>query len=247
MKTKTKFIALIIMLFMALSFGVYQTIAFLTDSHTITNNYTIDTVSATLSVTGAKEVSSEVVNDDLAYIHYVDDFILNKYELLDTMASELKISIEMDNNFDSRVKIKLPSLDELNGLVYIIIDDSVDTIGESISLIIEDNYIKYTYGENTTYNNLIDISTLSQTSSNSDFRTLVDNYNQQKLIDLYTNENNVYQTGTMNFRILIWGDYYSLSDADKPSYLEKTYNFEVEVKVIQAIDKYGGTLDYEND
>lgn len=247
MKAKTKIIALVIMLFMALSFGVYQTIAFLTDTYTITNNYTIDTVSATLSVTGAKEVSSEVLNDDLAYIHYVDDFILNKYSLLDTMASELKISIEIDNNFDSRVKIKLPSLDELNGLVYIIIDDSLDTIDESISLIIEDNYIKYTYGENTTYNNLIDISTLSQTSSNSDFRTLVDNYNQQKLIDLYTNENNVYQSGTMNFRILIWGDYYSLSDADKPSYLEKTYNFDVEVKVIQAIDKYGGTLDYEND
>ena len=51
----------------------------------------------------------------------------------------------------------------------------------------------------------------------------------------------------MNFRILFWGDYYSLSDANKPSYLEKTYNFILDAKVIQAIDEYGGVLDYEKD
>ena len=41
MKRKVKICILIIMLFMALAFGGYQTYAFLTHTHTITNNYTI--------------------------------------------------------------------------------------------------------------------------------------------------------------------------------------------------------------
>ena len=246
MKSKVKIIILLIMLFMALSFGAYQTYAFLTDYHTVTNNYTIDQVKATITVTGAKEVETKVVNEDLAYIHYIDDFILDKYGLLDTMASEVRISIDIENNFDSRVKITLPALSELNGLVYVIIEDSVATASNPVSLMIDGDYIKYSYG-NDSYENLIDISSLNESSTNSDFRTIINNYNQSKLKEIYESNDNVYQTTTLSYRILVWGDYYSLSDSDKPSYLDKTYSFNVFVKVIQALDKYGGTLDYEND
>ena len=246
MKRKVKICILVIMLFMALAFGGYQTYAFLTYTHTITNNYTIDSVKATITVTGAS-ADTTVVNDDLAYIHYVDDFInLDKYGLLDTMASELRVSISINNTFDSRVKITLPSLDELNGLVYVIIDDSADTINSKVNFSIENGMIKYAY-ENTEAVDLVDISSLNNNSTNAEFRELINEYNQTKLKQLYTGSDNVYQTGTLNFRILVWGDYYSLSDSDKPSYLDKTYNFNVYVKVIQALDKYGGKLDYEND
>ena len=95
--------------------------------------------------------------------------------------------------------------------------------------------------------NLIDISSLNENSSNSDFRNIINNYNQSKLKEIYESNDNVYQTTKLYYRILVWGDYYSLSDSDKPSYLDKTYSFNVLVKVIQAIDKYGGTLDYEKD
>ena len=246
MKRKVKICILIIMLFMALAFGGYQTYAFLTHTHTITNNYTIDSVKATITVTGASAQDTTVVNDELAYIHYVDDFILDKYGLLDTMASELRVSISINNNFDSRVKITLPSLDELNGLVYVIIDDSADTINSKVNFSIENGMIKYAY-ENTEAVDLVNISSLNNNSTNAEFRELINEYNQTKLKQLYTGSDKVYQTGTLNFRILVWGDYYSLSDSDKPSYLDKTYNFNVYVKVIQALDKYGGKLDYEND
>ena len=68
-----------------------------------------------------------------------------------------------------------------------------------------------------------------------------------KLKEIYESNDNVYKTTKLYYRILVWGDYYSLSNSDKPSYLDKTYSFNVFVKVIQALDKYGGTLDYEND
>lgn len=247
MKRKFKICILIIMLFMALAFGGYQTYAFLTHTHTITNNYTIDSVKATITVTGASAQDAIVVNDDLAYIHYVDDFInLDKYGLLDTMASELRVSVSINNTFDSRVKITLPSLDELNGLVYVIIDDSADTINSKVNFSIENGMIKYAY-ENTEAVDLVNISSLNKNSTNAEFRELINEYNQTKLKQLYTGDDNVYQTGTLNFRILVWGDYYSLSNSDKQSYLDKTYSFNVVVKVIQALDKYGGTLDYEND
>lgn len=246
MKSKVKIIILLIMLFMALSFGAYQTYAFLTDYHTVTNNYAIDQVLATITVTGAKKVETKVVNDDLAYIHYVDDFILDKYGLLDTMASELRISVDIKNKFDSRVKITLPALSELNGLVYVIIEDSETTASNPVSLMIDGDYIKYSYG-NDSYENLINISSLNESSTNSDFRNIINNYNQSKLKEIYESNDNVYQTTTLNYRILVWGDYYSLSNSDKQSYLDKTYSFNVVVKVIQALDKYGGTLDYEND
>ena len=65
---------------------------------------------------------------------------------------------------------------------------------------------------------------------------------------LYKNELfNPNDAKTFKFRVLIWGDYYDLTDADKEVYLTKSYNLEITAKVIQAKDQYGGTLDYEND
>ena len=69
------------------------------------------------------------------------------------------------------------------------------------------------------------------------------NYNYNKLKSLYLD--NKYSVEEMDFRVLFWGDYYSLSDPS--NYLNKTYKFMLTAKVMQAIDEYGGVLDYEND
>ena len=101
-------------------------------------------------------------------------------------------------------------------------------------------------GTVTTWNNCI--TGLVDTLDNATFRGKVDEYNTSKLAALY--QNNLFakgQEGNFKFRILIWGDYYSLSADDQASYLDKQYKLEITAKVIQAIDQYGGTLSYEND
>lgn len=280
MKRKIKICVLMIMLFMALAVGSYSTYAFLTDTDEITYSFEIDNIVGEVKVTGNAELDSKIVNSDLAYIHHVDDFIKDKYGLLDTMSSELKISITSNNSYACRVKVKLPNLDELKGLMYIVIDDTDDTKDLPISLQIattEDADGKVTkavlqYGYvptsgTVTYNDLIDVTTLynleitedNLSNTNNTLRELVQSYNYDKLSELYegrkaneelgiTEKTNIITGNTsMYFRVLIWGDYYSLTDAT--DYLTKTFTFTVTAKVIQAIDQttQGGTPSYEND
>ena len=248
MTKKLKVSFLLVLLAFVIGIASYETYAYLTDSDSFETQYTIGKIEATVNVTGATNTEVTVVNKDLAYIHYVDDFIENEYGLLDTMSSQIKVSIDIDNSFSTRVKVMLPELDDLEGLVYIVVDDSETTKNLEIKLQISDGYIQYGYEQTDgtiTWNNLINISSLSSTSENSDFRTLINTYNKNKLESLYTS--NKYTSATMNFRILFWGDYYSLTDENKPAYLDRRYKFHLEAKVIQAIDDYGGELDYEND
>lgn len=248
MRKKLKVSFLLVLLAIVIGIASYETYAYLTHTDSYDLQYTIGQVNATVNVTGASNVDVKVENEDLAYIHYVDDFITNNYGLLDTMSSQIKVSIEINNTFNTRVKVMLPKLNDLEGLVYIVVDDSVDTKDLKIKLRVSGNYLQYGYEQtdgSISWNNLIDINGLSSSSTNSDFRSLINDYNQSKLESLYTS--NKYTSATMNFRILFWGDYYSLSDVNKPKYLDMTYDFKLEAKVIQAIDEYGGVLDYEKD
>lgn len=269
MKRKIKICVLMIMLFMALAVGSYSTYAFLTDTKVITHSFEIDKINGEVIVTGNAEVDSKIVNGDLAYIHHVDDFVKNKYELLDTMASQLKISITSNNSYACRVKVKLPNLDELKGLIYIVIDDTKDTKDLPVSLQIATTadadgnvtkaVLQYGYVESdgtVTYNDLIDVTTLYNLeitdanigNSNNTLRELVQNYNYNKLSTLYTDDSNIFTSSeSMYFRVLMWGDYYSLTDTT--DYLTKTFSFKVTAKVIQAIDQttQGGTPNYDED
>ena len=250
MTKKLKVSFLLVLLAFVIGIASYETYAYLTDSDSFEIEYTIGKIEATVNVTGATNTELTVINEDLAYIHYVDDFIKNEYGMLDKMSTQIHVSIDIENTFSTRVKVMLPELDEasLEGLLYIVIDDTEETKDLEIKLQKVGNYIQYGYLQTDgtiTWNNLIDMSSLSNTSTNDDFRTLINNYNRSKLESLYTN--NKYTSATMNFRILFWGDYYSLTDANKPSYLDRNYNFRLDAKVIQAIDEYGGVLDYEND
>jgi len=250
MKNKSVIYCLFTLLVVVMIFGFYQIYAFLTQESSFEQQFEIDKVVATVEVTGATEVETVVTNDDLAYIHYADDFILDKYGMLDAMASELKVKISFDNNFPTRVKVKLPKFEDLEGLCYIVIDDTTDTIDLPMNLVVEGGILKKQYVNTddslSDLTDVVDLSTLSETSTNADFRTVINTYNQTKLQSLYTDDaNSLTGAQTMNFRILVWGDYYSLSDAS--TYLTKEYELDVKAKVIQDIKYYGGTLDYEND
>lgn len=248
MKNKSVIYCLFALLVMVMIFGIYQVYAFLTQDLNSIHQFEIDEINATVEVTGQAEVETIVTNSDLAYIHYIDDFILDKYGLLDTMSSELKVKISFNNNFPTRVKVKVPEL--IEGLCYIVIDDTNDTIDLDLNLVIENGVLKKQYinadGTFSALTDIVDMNELSESSTNAEFRDVINNYNQTKLESLYMDDNNSF-TGeeVMNFRILVWGDYYSLSDAT--TYLTNQYKLKVEAKVIQDIKYYGGTLDYEND
>ena len=136
MTKKLKVSILLLLLAIVIGCGAYQTYAYLTDSGSQNFIVTLGKVNAEVSVTGAKNTEVTVVNEDLAYIHYVDDFITNKYGLLDTMSSQIKVSIDIDNTFSTRVKVMLPELDDvsLEGLLYIVIDDTTYTKDLEIKL-----------------------------------------------------------------------------------------------------------------
>lgn len=250
MKRKIKICVLMIMLFMALAVGSYSTYAFLTDSQTFTYEYKIGSINGTVTVTGDTIENEVITNNDLSYIHYQDDMIKNKFGLLDEMASEIKVSIKFNNSFPTRVKVQVPT-DASNylqyGLMYIVIDDTNTTKDKEVKLQVVDGNLQYAYEGETTWTTVV--TGLTESLEHDLLRSKINEYNTGKLVGLY--EDNLYEKdieAEFNFRILVWGDYYNLSDTDKTKYLEMNYNFVVTAKVIQAIDQYnGGTLDYEND
>ena len=251
MKRKIKICVLMIMLFMALAVGSYSTYAFLTDSEDFTLDYTIGQINGTVTVTGdAVDEVGIVTNSDLAYIHYQDDMIGNK-GLLDEMASEIKVSIKFKNSFPTRVKVQVPTVDENDlqyGLIYIVIDDTSLTKDKKVILNVDDDgNLQYAYEGETTWTTVV--TGLTESLEHDLLRSKINEYNTGKLVGLY--EDNLFSAESdveFNFRILVWGDYYDLSDDDKAKYLEMSYNFAVTAKVIQAKDQYnGGGPDYEND
>ena len=275
MKRKIKICVLMIMLFMALAVGSYSTYAFLTETKTVTNSFTVGEINGEVIVTGNATTTTKVTNEDLAYIHHIDDFVKNKYELLDTMASQLKISITSNNSYACRVKVKLPELSEIPGLLYIVIDDTSDTQNLPISLYINKTldadgkvtaaWLQYGFVQDdgsVTYNNLIDVTTLYNTptiddestyaTTNTALRTAIQTYNDSKLKTLYEGKDKfILGNQSMYFRVLMWGDYYSLTDTT--DYLKETFSFKVTAKVIQAIDQttqgkeQGGKPNYDED
>lgn len=222
MKKQSVITCLFIMLVVVMMFGAYQIYAFLTYESTSEHQFQIDEITGTVYVDGAEYVSV-VSSDDLAYFDYEDFKKSEKYDLITMMSSEVEVEIKFNSNFNTRTLVRLPKhLDNL-GICYIVL-----------------------IGEEPFSSTSIDFSSVND---NDDFRTILDNYNQSKLEDLYTKNVNAGSANlqTFKFKVLIWGDYYSLSDAEKPDYLDKQYQLNVTAKIVQAIDEYGGTLDYEND
>ena len=130
MKSRVKILILTCLLLVVIAFGTYQTYAYLTQTKTIEYSYKIDSINATVTVTGDAIVSGKITNNDLAYIHYTDDVILNKYKLLGKMASVIKVDISFQNNFYTRVKVQVP--EDTYGLLYLVIDDSEETINKEV-------------------------------------------------------------------------------------------------------------------
>lgn len=222
MKKQSVITCLFIMLVVVMMFGAYQIYAFLTYESTSEHQFQIDEITGTVYVDNAEYVSV-VSSDDLAYFDYEDFKKSEKYDLITMMSSEVEVEIIFNSNFNTRTLVRLPKhLDNL-GICYIVMLEDEEFSSSTIDF--------------------------TDVNTNLDFRNKLDSYNESKLKSLYELNVNAGSANlqTFKFKVLIWGDYYSLSDAEKPNYLDKQYQLNVTAKIVQAIDEYGGTLDYEND
>ena len=222
MKKQSVITCLFIMLVMVMMLGVYQIVAFLTNEIVINTEFQIGEITGTIYVDGAEYVDV-TSTDDLAYFDYVDFKDERKYDLINLMASKIEVEIGYNCNFNSRSLVRLPKhLDNL-GICYVVLLN-----GETFT------------------SSTIDFSNVN---SNEDFRNSLDSYNETKLENLYTLIVNAGSESIQSFKftILVWGDYYSLPLNDRENYLSKEYNLNIVAKIVQAIDEYGGVLDYEND
>ena len=222
MKKQSVITCLFIMLVVVMMLGAYQIYAFLTYESTIEHEFEIAEITGTVYVDGAEYVSV-VSSDDLAYFDYEDFKKSEKYDLITMMSSEVEVEIKYTSNFNTRTLVRLPKhLDNL-GICYIVMLENEEFSSSTIDF--------------------------TNVNTNLDFRNKLDSYNESKLKSLYELNVNAgsEELKSFKFKVLIWGDYYSLSDAEKPNYLDKQYQLNVTAKIVQAIDEYGGTLDYEND
>ena len=95
MTKKLKVSFLLVLLAFVIGIASYETYAYLTDSDSFEIQYTIGKIEATVNVTGATNTELTVINEDLAYIHYVDDFITNNVaypnKFIEYVASGMKV------------------------------------------------------------------------------------------------------------------------------------------------------------
>ncbi len=253
MNRKFKITILILAMLVAFASLIGTTYSFLTDQQQSIIEYQIDTLQMTTTVTGNVTINSTLTSDldDLAYIHCKDDLVLDRFKLLDAMSSEIKINIVCNNNINTRPNIKIP---EVEGLVFFVIVDSDPT--KAINVETTDGMLRWKYADSETWTTVADFTSQLASTESAPFtamdtavRSAITTYNTTTLQNLYTGTK-LGPTGSLNLRLVVWGDYYNLgatSATSQANYLSQTFTIAMNIKTVQAIDDYGGTLDYAND
>lgn len=156
----------------------------------------------------------DILVDDLAFIDYENEVILDKYQTFNHIASSVKIDIISDIN--APLSKHLITIDETNlipGLMYIIIYEGINI--EDPSMMTTDYH---------TYINQI----ISGYSTKEEQLLAVKAHNDQMLILMY---NQVLKADDqMTFQIVMWGDYDSLTTPE--AYLNESFVLSLKVESI---------------
>lgn len=244
MKKKARLFQIILLVVAFITLISVTTYAYFTFSKSSSLSFKIATVNGNIDVKGADNAEI-TTNENFTYIDSFGDMLnADKHQMLDDIATKINVKIDFANSFATRVNIKLQ---EENGALPVGLIYVITTDGESLSSV---------------------LNSFAGATNVNDLRSKVYTYNHNKLKGLY--ENNLYEQTeeaissnqlvqtTMNLSIYLWGDYYSLpgaTDLDASTgengntyYLDRSYEFELSIKVMQAKDKYGGgQANYEND
>lgn len=156
----------------------------------------------------------DILVDDIAFIDYENEVILDKYQTFNQMASSVRIDIKTDIN--APLSKHLISIDETNlipGLMYILIYEGINL--ENPNLITTDYH---------TYFNQVIAGYLTK----EDQLVALAAHNEQVLNFMY--EQVLDAEDEMTFQMVMWGDYDSLTNPE--TYLDESFILSLTVDSI---------------
>ncbi|MBU1093887.1 MAG: hypothetical protein KKH01_05445 [Firmicutes bacterium] len=151
--------------------------------------------------------------DDLAFIDYENDFVLDQTNTLNLMASSWLIKLESSNT-SPLAKHKITLDGQLNGLIYLLIYEGMNG---------EPTEISYAYDD------LVQLI-ISGYVTKEEQLGAISAHNQLVLDEIYKQ---VFAPGDyVLFQIVIWGDYDELSLDD--SYLDVSFEFVLYIESVNS-------------
>lgn len=169
-------------------------------------------ISLTLDVNDDLVVESFVL-DDLAFIDYEHDFILNDTTTLNQMASSWLIKLTSSDT-SPLAKHKVTFNGDQDGIIYLVIYEGMN--GEL------SNYV-------SEYDQLVELI-ISGYSTKEEQLEAISIHNQAVLDDIYLH---VFFPGDyVEFQIVIWGDYDALDPEE--SYLDITFEFSLSIESVNS-------------
>lgn len=227
MKKKLYLFLALILLFSLL---VTSTVAYLTSSKNISKDFIIHSnIDALITETDeAGNVTNGVNNAlnisirDLVYLDFQKDVVEDKYGVLNDLATIRTFSItsQTDLAFYPRVSVVSNNVEVENipGLIYLIINDTTT--------------VDYKALFSTMFTGL---------STTNEYHQAIDSYNLKQFKNIF--QNVIGQNANIKFRLVVWGDYDSLSTLQKENYETLSFNFVLKFKCIQYI--YNEEATYE--
>ena len=164
------------------------------------------------------EANDEMFNvdlafDDLAFIDYENEVILDQYNTLNHMASSIKVDLVTDADAPlSRHKITLDESNLVSGLIYVIVYDGVNVD----PLLVTSDY--HTYISNI----------ISGYTTKAEQLDAITAHNAQVLDDIYNQS--LFGSDTLTFQVVMWGDYDMLTMSE--NYLDETFILSLKVESI---------------
>ena len=155
----------------------------------------------------------DLVFDDLAFIDYESEVVLDQYDTLNHMASSIKVDLKTDLDAPlSRHKITIDETDLIPGLIYVIVYDGINID----PLLVTSDYHSYV------------TNIISGYSSKTEQMNAIINHNNQVITDIYNTS--LFAGDTMTFQIVMWGDYDTLLVPE--NYLDETFTLSLKIESI---------------
>lgn len=151
--------------------------------------------------------------DDLAFIDFESEVVLDQYNTLNHMASSIKVDLTTDIDAPlSRHKITIDESQLIPGLIYVIVYDGINIDPELVT---------------SDYHTYI-AAIISGQSTKIDQINAIEMHNMQVLNDIYNTS--LFAGDTLTFQVVMWGDYDGLSVPE--NYLDETFILSLKVESI---------------
>lgn len=155
----------------------------------------------------------DLAYDDLAFIDFESEVVLDQYQTLNHMASSIKVDLITDPDAPlSRHKITIDETNLIPGLIYVIVYDGVNVDPLSVT---------------TDYHSYI-ASIISGYSTKTDQMNAIYMHNTEVLDDIYNQS--LFASDILTFQVVMWGDYDTLTIPE--NYLDETFVLSLKVESI---------------